>query len=50
MLNKVGLSFEDYIMTVVGSGSEAGRSTKTQHDKKKKRCKRFSCFTRSKRI
>ena len=24
-LNKVGLSFEDYIMTVVGSGSEAGK-------------------------
>ena len=25
MLNKYGLSFEDYVLTVVGSGSEAGK-------------------------
>ena len=35
-LNKVGLSFEDYIMTVVGSGSEAGKVLQKLHYKKPK--------------
>ena len=26
MLNKYNISFEDYILTVVGSGSEAGKT------------------------